>query len=389
MNSISFHEEKPLHGVRVLDLSRLLPGPFATMALADMGALVDKLEDTGAGDYLRTMPPQHGGMNAAFHTLNRGKRSLQLDLKKPEARDAFLRLVSQYDVLVESFRPGVMARLGLGYDVLSRVNPMLIYCAITGYGQTGPHAARAGHDLNYCARAGLLAMTGPSDRSPQVPGFQVADIGGALYAVGAITAALYARTQTSRGRFLDIALSESAISFGLFGMLGAQAGFTFPRGEDALTGGIAPYNTYRTRDNAFIVIAALEPKFWKIFCDANAFEMRMDDIVPGAHQLARIAEVAALVATRTRDEWENFSAQYDCCVEVVRTPSELREDAQHQFRAVFNERFRDGDSWNEPRTPLATAAHASEAPKQGEHSLAILREAGFTDEEIAALVQQA
>ncbi|MDQ3036341.1 MAG: CoA transferase, partial [Myxococcota bacterium] len=171
-------ERRPLSGLRVLDLSRLLPGPFATMILADLGARVDKVEDPAGGDYLRFMPPMVGDpaegtpMNTAFHLLNRGKRSAVLDLKKPEGQDALRRLIPRYDVLIESFRPGVMARLGLGYETLREAHPGLVYCAITGYGQDGPAAQRAGHDIGYLARAGVLGLTGPEQGPPQVPGVQ-------------------------------------------------------------------------------------------------------------------------------------------------------------------------------------------------------------------------
>ena len=233
----------PFTGLKVLDLSRLLPGPFATMVLADLGATVDKVEDAGGGDYMRVMPPLVDGMNASFHALNRGKRSLVLDLKNPAGRDALLRLVPSYDVLVESFRPGVMAKLGLAESTLRAIHPGLIYCSVSGYGADGPLAKRAGHDLNFVARGGGLGLTGPSDGPPQVSGVQVADIGGSLFAVIGVLAALEERRQTGKGRFVDIALAESTVSFGLYGIMNAVAGMASPRGDDPLTGGIAPYNT--------------------------------------------------------------------------------------------------------------------------------------------------
>src|SRR5262249_54956535 len=190
------------------DLSRLLPGPFATLVLADLGATVDKLEDTGGGDYLRHVPPQIAGESAAFQLLNRGKRSLVLDLKKPAGRDAFKRLVASYDVLFDQFRPGVLARLGVGHDVLRAENPRLVICALTGYGQTGTLAQRAGHDIDYLARAGILGGQGPEGGAPQVPGFQLADISGGMWCVIAIQAALAERARTGQGAVLDIAMTD-------------------------------------------------------------------------------------------------------------------------------------------------------------------------------------
>ncbi|MFS8064857.1 MAG: CaiB/BaiF CoA transferase family protein, partial [Byssovorax sp.] len=260
---------RPLADVRVLDLSRLLPGPFATLVLADLGASVDKIEDAGGGDYLRVMPPQVAGESVAFQLLNRGKRSAVLDLKKPEGKAAFLRLLGSYDVLFEQFRPGVLDRLGLGHAALRAAHPRLIICALTGYGQTGPLAQRAGHDLNYLARSGVLGAQGPSDRPPQVPGFQLADVSGGLWSVIAIQAALIERARTGLGTFIDIAMTDGVLGFAITAMASALAGDPAPRGEEPLTGGIAPYNTYTSSDGHPMTLASLEPKFWMSFCAAT------------------------------------------------------------------------------------------------------------------------
>src|SRR5690606_18322213 len=205
------NEHRSLEGIKVLDLSRLLPAPFCTMILRDLGAQVDKLEDTGLGDGARpTYPLTDDGMGAMFHWLNRGKRSIVLDLKSEAGRAAFLKLIPKYDVLVESNRTGVMDRLGLGYETLKQHNPGLIYCAITGYGQDGPLKDRAGHDLNYVSRGGVLGLTGPVGGPPQTPGVQVADIGGGLFGAIGILAALQYRGRTGEGRFVDISMTEAA-----------------------------------------------------------------------------------------------------------------------------------------------------------------------------------
>jgi len=379
------HEERPLAGIRVLDLSRLLPGPFATMVLADLGAQVDKVEDPAGGDYLRLMPPLVGSMNATFHALNRGKRSLVLDLKRPDGREAFSRLAARYDVLVESFRPGVMKRLGLGYDALAERNPRLVYCAITGYGQTGPLADRAGHDLNYLARAGVLGVSGPTGGPPQVPGVQVADVGGgALFAVAGVLAALEARHHTGRGRFVDVSMCEGALAFGLYGIGNRLAGVATPAGDDVLTGGIAPYGTYLTKDGRAVSLGALEPKFWTAFCVAVGIPPDLQALALGPHQAEWKSRLAGIFAGRTRDAWAEFARAHDVCLEPVLDPEELPGDEQHASRGIFLEGPTGDGSFPQPRTPIARPA-AAPAPRQGEQGPAVLADAGFGPEEIAAL----
>jgi alpha-methylacyl-CoA racemase len=375
---------RPLEGVRVLDLTRLLPGPLATLALADLGARVDKLEDPGPGDYLRHMPPQRDGVNGAFLALNRDKRSAVLDLKKAEGQRALLRMARAYDVLVESFRPGVLERLGLGHARLLESNPRLIVCAITGYGQDGPLADRAGHDINYLARAGVLAVTGPADRPPAVSGAQMADVaGGSLWAVSGILAALYARERTGVGRVVDVSMCEGSVSLAAFAMGAALAERKSPpRGEHFLDGGIAPYNTYRTRDGGFVSLGALEPKFWMKFCRAVGLESSMDDLAPGPHQRALKERLAALFAERTRDEWAALGAAHDCCLEPVLAPEELADDPQHRARGLFFEL--DGGQYF--RTPHADRSAVSRVARAaGQDTDEVLRDCGFSDDERAAL----
>ncbi|MDP3275414.1 MAG: CaiB/BaiF CoA-transferase family protein [Deltaproteobacteria bacterium] len=382
-------DSRPLAGVRVLDLTRLLPGPLASLALADMGATVDKLEDPGAGDYLRHMPPSRDGLNGAFVTLNRDKRGGILDLKHPLGPPTLLRLCRAYDVLIESFRPGVLARLGLSHQTLCEANSRLIVCAITGYGQTGPLAHRAGHDLNYLARAGVLGVTGPSGGPPSVSGAQIADVaGGALWAVSAISAALYARERTGKGRVIDIAMSEGALPVAAFALSGVLAADDrTPRGEGYLDGGLAPYRCYQTSDGGYVALAALEPKFWLQFCSEVSIEPSMEALVPGPHQVALIARLEALFATRTRDAWAAVGAQRDCCLEPVLRPDELTRDAHLSARSVFFER--DGQVLF--RTPLASLdgelAHGTSAPRAGQDTREIWADAGFSAAEIDTLLQ--
>jgi len=382
-----FRGSRPLEGVRVLDLTRLIPGPFASLVLADLGATVDKVEDTGGGDYLRHFPPLVAeGYSAGFAALNRGKRSLVLDLKHERGREVFAKLVTGYDVLFEQFRPGVLERLGFGNERLRELNPKLIVCSLTGYGQDGPLAHRAGHDLNYLARAGVLGLHGPADAPPQVPGWQMADVGGGLWAVVGILAALMDRSRTQKGCHIDIAMSDSVQGFASASFGAILAGVMPPRGDDLLTGGIAPYNTYLSSDGAPITLAALEPKFWTTFCMAVGIEPDMSALMPGPHQAELKRMLAEIFASKTRAEWEAFAAEHDCCVEPVLRPDELREDAHLRARQLFFSLATKEGSVEQFRTPVTPLDESfSPPPQPGEHSDAILREAGLDEPQIAEL----
>jgi len=257
---------KPLSGIRVLDLTRLLPGPVATLHLADMGADVVKIEDTEAGDYARVMGrvretgnPGAPPMSDFFRLVNRNKRAMRLDLKQPQGREVFLRLAKDADVVVEGFRPGVMAKLGVGYDALAAVNPRLVYCSITGYGQDGPYADRAGHDINYIGYAGVGDQIGTAD-APVVPNFQIADLlGGALTPVMGILAALIDARSSGRGRHVDVAMTDAVLAHAILPLLGfLEHGKTPARGSGMLDGGLPCYNVYRTRDGLWMAVGALE-----------------------------------------------------------------------------------------------------------------------------------
>ena len=379
---------RPLQGTRVLDLSRLLPGPFATLVLADLGATVDKLEDTGGGDYLRHMPPHTGGESAAFQLLNRGKRSLVLDLKKPAAREALRRMLLGYDVLFDQFRPGVLARLGLGHDELLALHPKLVICALTGYGQTGELSQRAGHDLNYLARSGILGAHGPADGPPEVPGFQLADISGGMWCVIGILAALAERDRTGEGRVVDVAMTDGVLGFAMMAIGGALAGQEVKRGDEALTGGIAPYNTYLSSDGHPITLASLEPKFWSAFCAGVGIEVDMTALFPGPHQAAIKERIAAIFASKTREEWARFGADHDCCLEPVTLPHEIEDDPHLASRGLFFRMSTPRGEIPQLRTPVTPRdTDFSPPPRAGEHTRAVLREAGLGDAEIDALVQ--
>ncbi len=381
-----------LTGLHVLDLSRLLPGPYCTLLLADLGAQVVKLEEPSKGDELRSVPPAIGELSALFRALNRNKRSLALSLKAPGGKAVLLRLVERYDVIVESFRPGVMERLGLSFESLSRANPRVILCSISGYGQTGPLAQRAGHDLTYVARSGVLGYGGEPDR-PGLPGVQVADIGGALVAAIGILAAVHERAHTGRGRHLDIALCESSLAF-LHLHLGArlalgQAGSPLARGREALNGGSACYRVYRTRDERHLAVAALEPKFWSAFCDAvGRPDLASFGWSSGEQGRRTIEAVQAIVGGRTLAEWEAFLEGRDLCCEPVREGDEILEERALCARGAFFE-IEDqqlGRAIGQLRTPLHLDDRPSTpAPALGEHSEEVLAEAGFGVDEIASL----
>ena len=377
----------PLAGVRVLDLSRLLPGPFCSLILAELGAEVIKVEEPGAGDYLRMMPPVKAGLGGAFYALNRGKRSLCLDLKQPAGRDLLLRLLPRTQVVLESFRPGVLDRLGLGYAALRAVQPRLVLCSITGYGQEGPYRDRAGHDIDYLALAGVLAAGGAPSGAPALPGVQIADLaGGGLWAAVRILAALH----QGEGAHLDVSMTEGALSL-LLPWLGELAfgGKPLRRGEATLNGGSASYGTYRAADGGWLAVGALEPKFWAALCGALGTKGELSDpMAPPARQATLRGELETRFASEERDAWAARLAKVDSCVEPVLELEELAAHPLHRQRGVFEAvEDRERGSLRLPRLPLGQAAASGPrpAPRLGEHSQEVLREAGISDDEIARL----
>jgi alpha-methylacyl-CoA racemase len=380
----------PLAGIRVLDLSRLLPGPYCTLVLADLGADVVKVEEPPGGDYLRWMPPLAGEQSGYFHALNRNKRSLLLDLKKAEGAAALRRVARRFDVLVESFRPGVLEKLGLGFDELREENRGIVFCSITGYGQDGPYRERAGHDLDYCALTGVLGLNGPPD-APLPLGVQVADVaGGAWPAVTGILAALVRRTATGEGARVDISMAEGALAMMAMALGGAAArGQPLRRGRELLNGGAACYGVYRTLDGRFVALAALEPKFFGQFCAAlgrpELVDRQFEDGGGGPR-----AELETVFAARTREEWAHFAAKHDVCLMPVLEGDEPASDPHLRSRGAFFEVETpwEGKSIRAVATPVRLAGveplHGP-APELGADTDAVLGEAGFTSEEIAKL----
>lgn len=381
----------PLAGIRILDLTRLLPGPFATLVLADLGADVVKVEDPqGGGDWLRWLPPLAGEQSGAYHALNRNKRSIALDLKRPGGAEAFLRLAARADAVLESFRPGVMDRLGIGYEALRARNPAIVLCSISGYGQDGPYAERAGHDLDYCAIAGALAANGPPE-APLPMGVQVADVAGGSWpaAVGILAALVRARSGGG-GAHVDVSMTEGALAMLALPLaMAAARGAPIARGRGMLDGGAACYGVYRTRDGRFVALGALEPKFFGAFCAAVG-RPELADRQAEADGAGLRRELEAIFAARTRDEWTAFGAEHDVCLAPVLEGDEPRADPQLAARGAFVEVETpwEGRALPGVASPVrlrGEPAPLRAAPRLGEHGGAVLAEAGFTEEEIAAL----
>ena len=381
----------------MLDLSRLLPGGFCSLLLADFGAEVLKVEDTGMGDYIRWSPPyyedaEESARSALYLALNRGKRSIRLNLKQDLAREALLRLVRECDVVLESFRPGVLDRLGVGYERMREENAGLVYCAITGYGQDGPLRDRSGHDLNYLGLIGLLGLSGDAGGPPVQSAGQIADIGGgALMAAFAILAALRERDRSGEGQLVDVSMADGALSW-----LGLPAARYFceraapQRGSLELGGSLICYRPYACRDG-YVTLGALEPKFWQEFCRGVGREDLIDkQFQPPGSDAHR--EVERVFLERTRAEWERFASEHDCCLEPVLDLDEALDSDLVRDRGMVVELDQPGAGpvrqLGAPvklgRTP---ARSPRAAPVLGEHTQEVLRAAGYSPEEVKQLVE--
>jgi crotonobetainyl-CoA:carnitine CoA-transferase CaiB-like acyl-CoA transferase len=404
----------PLAGIRVLDLSRLLPGGFCSLLLADFGADVVKVEDTGMGDYIRWSPPYYEGAHdsaksALFLSLNRNKRSIRLDLKSEGGRDALLALVRDYDVVLESFRPGVLDRLGVGYERMREQNPGIVYCAISGYGQDGPRRGASGHDMNYLGLVGLLGLTGAggggAGGGPVQSAGQIADLGGgALMAAFGIMAALRerdgspalagrpAQPGSGEGQMVDVSMADGALSW-----LAMVAGAYFAdgrvprRGELPLAGSLICYRPYECADG-WVSLGALEPKFWQAWCRgvgredllASQFERPGSD----AHE-----QVREIFKGRTREQWEAFAREHDCCLEPVLELNEALSSELVRAREMVVELDQPGADGpvRQLGIPVKLGRTPGEhgrlpGPALGEHTEEILTAAGYTPEQVAELI---
>ncbi len=347
--------DKPLAGITILDLTRLLPGPLASMHLADMGATVIKIEDKGAGDYARTMSHVRHELSQLFIAVNRGKTMLQLDLKNPADHAQFLHMVESADVVIEGFRPGVMDRLGLGWDVLKQKNPRLVMCAISGYGQDGPLALQAGHDINYIAYAGMLAQNCDADGRPVLPNLQIGDLlGGAQSAVQGLLAALLAARISGQGRFVDVAMTDGVFAHNIMPLLAVnQSGKTAEPARDFLTGGLPCYNIYRTSDARYMAVGALELKFWQTCCDylqrpdLKQHHWSLGQVIGGDDAMAIKAELDSIFAQRSLQEWITHFADADCCVTPILSTEEALQHPHFIARKMAQRASHatEGDYW--------------------------------------------
>jgi crotonobetainyl-CoA:carnitine CoA-transferase CaiB-like acyl-CoA transferase len=380
----------PLEGVRVLDLSRLLPGGFCSLLLADFGAEVLKVEDTGMGDYIRWSPPYYEGVedsakSALFLALNRNKKSIRLNLKSDEGKEVLLKLVREYDVVLESFRPGVLDRLGVGFERMRQENPKLVYCAITGYGQDGPLRERSGHDMNYLGLVGLLGLTGEKDGPPVQAAGQIADIGGgALMAAFGILAAL----RSGKGQVVDVSMADGALSW--LAMVAARYfadGAVPQRGTLELAGGLLCYRPYACADG-HVSLGALEPKFWQAWCRG----VGRDDLIekqfeaPGSEAHA---EVERIFMERTRAEWTEFASQHDCCLEPVLDLDEALDSDLVRAREMVLELDQDGVPVKQLGIPVKLSetpgSVRTPGPALGEHTREVLESLGYSSDEVARL----
>ncbi len=380
----------PLAGTRVLDITRLLPGPLAAMLLAEMGADVIKIEDPNSPDPMRAYPPFTGTESALYLSVNRSKRSIAVDFNTEAGREIILDLARGADVLIEQFRPGRLDSLGLGYADIARVNPKIVYISLTGYGQSGPYSARAGHDINYIGYTGLLESTG-NELGPAIPGGQVADVAGSYCTVISCLAALLDRNKTGKGQRVDVSMLDSALPYMILPLAWQLSGIS-PRGRDRypLTGGMPCYGVYECADKKFVALGAIEEKFWKRFCEA----IDSPDLLPLQYSLDdgdRVKkELAEVFKTRTRDEWMTVAADGDFCLSPVLEIDRVEQDPHLRDRGMFVEHSH--PVYGTTRgigLPLKFSERADSraAPQLGEDTVSLLRELGYEREKIDALIK--
>lgn len=383
----------PLSSLKVLDFSTLLPGPFGTMILADLGAEVLRIESPTRPDMVRILPPMVDGVSAAHAYLNRSKRSLAVDLKKPEGVELVKKLVAQYDIVVEQFRPGVMDKLGLSYEALKEVNPQLIYCSITGYGQTGPYRDRAGHDMNYLGIAGVLGYNGRRASGPAPISVQVADVaGGSHHAVMGILAAVIHRSNSGEGQRLDISMTDAAFSMHALTAPGALQGAEQPEMERTQLNGGSFYDCYETADGRYLSVGGLEPQFGMAFCQAiGRPQLAARLLITEPQQLAEVkAEIGEAIKGRTLAEWQQLFANIDACVEPVLSFAEACEHPQMKAREMLVEVSSEGgNSHQQLASPfkfsVTQPSYRHAGVSLGRHTSEVLKELGLDEAAITAL----
>lgn len=380
----------PLHGLKVLDFTSLLPGPYATMNLADLGAEVLRVTSRSRPDLVAFFPPflEDSDLSAGMAYLGRGKRCLPLNLKDPRAASVIKRLLAQYDILIEQFRPGVMARLGLDYETLRAVKPELIYLSLTGYGQTGPQSLRAGHDINYLARSGLMAYSGRKDSGPTLTGMQIADLAaGAMQAIVGILAAVIHRERTGLGQYIDVSMTDGMIAYQALAGAACLASGEEPQREETILNGGSFYDFYETSDGRFLSFGGLEPQFFASFCRTLGREdLVAGGVAPPDCEAAK-AEIRAIIKSRSRDEWMEIFQDKDACVEPVLSLHEALCDDQTRARGMVAEiELPGGKTVRQPANPLKFSltppCYGPAGAAFESHHREVLLAAGFLPEEI-------
>ncbi len=369
--------KKALENVKILDLSRQFPGPLCTMILADFGADVLRIEDRRFINDLSAW------------AVMRNKRHMTLNIKTPMGKKVFFKLLESADVVVEGFRPGATARMGIAYEDLKKVKPDIVYCSLSGYGQTGPYSGMVGHDLNYISTVGIMGLCGEHDRKPVIPPVQIADIGGGLNAAIGILVALFHRERTGRGQYIDVALADAALGFMTLPLMQySETGVAPERGKMPLVGMFPFYRVYETKDGKFITIGAVEPRFWKTFCKTIECEnLENDQFCTGERNVEVDTELKEIFLQKTRDEWFDLLKNIDVCVGRVLAVDEMMEDPQIKHRRMIVEiEVQDGKK----RPMQGIVAKLSETPGDifsapasfGQHTDDVLKQLGFSEEDI-------
>jgi len=388
---------RALEDLKVLDFSTLLPGPFATLMLADLGADVLRVSSKTRPDLVTSWPPEipDAGVTASWAWLSRNKRTMFLNLKKPKAKEAVRRLVKEYDIVVEQFRPGVMEKLGLGYEELKKENPRLIYCSLTGYGQDGPMHLRAGHDINYLARSGIASAAGRADSGPSLYNFQIADIAaGAMNLTVSILAAVHYREITGKGQYVDVSMTDGVIPFNSMDGAGFPAGGPLPERESGTLNGGGIYDYYRTKDGQYMSVGSLEPKFFADLCRGLGFPEWADGSVLKTDLPKVKQSFRETFLTKTRDEWTEIFSGLDACVEPVLTLKEAMEDPHNRGRGMWPEVPLPGAP-GRSITQMGCPVRLSECPPEyrhagypaGHHTAEVLSGLGYSAEDILDMTE--
>lgn len=379
----------PLHGMKILDFTYLLPGPYGTMMLADMGAEIIKVENFNNPDLMRITPPIQEGMSAVYAQVNRGKKSLALNLKSDEAKEIVYKLIGEYDIVLEQFRPGVMERLGLGYDRLKRVKSSIIYCSLTGYGQTGGYAGRAGHDINYLALSGIESFSGRKDSGPSLSGIQIADIAaGSKNLVIAVLTAYVKRLTTGEGDYADISITDGVFAMSVFQTAGYLSGGKIPAAESEMLNGGTAYDFYKTSDGRYVSVGPIEPKFFKNFLEATELPelLNLQFFDKEAMDRAKL-KIAEKISSKTMDEWHSIFKNTDACAEPVFNLQEAVNNQPISERDMIISVGDGSGKWfRQVASPIKFRSGNYNAEFAGvgigHHNSEILRSLGFSDDDI-------